>query len=103
MGFNTFMRENNTFVLTRFGSGRNVGGRSVFTLRPGQTRPGSLLDNVKNKSLIRVYSKNMTDDEKQLHDVFGSDLIDNSENASGVPDEQRDTTADVTITTQWIR
>lgn len=103
LGLRIAMNESRTGVTPRFGGTVVVGGRSVLNLRPGQSRPGSLLGDVKNKSLIRVYSKNMTDDEKQLHDVFGADLIDNSENATGTPGEQRDTTSKVTVYSQFTR
>ncbi len=103
LGLRIAMNESRTGVTPRFGGTVVVGGRSVLNLKPGQMRPGSLLSDVKNKSLIRVYSKNMTDDEKQLHDVFGADLVENSENASGSPNEQRDTTADVALQLLWTQ
>ncbi len=97
------MINHNANVRGRFGGSSNVGGRSVAHFRPGQLRLGSLLGDIKSRSVIKVYSNNMTDEEKGLHDVFGADLIDNSENSSGTSSEQRDTTSDVTIMTNWIR
>jgi len=70
----------NPFIASRFIRGHSP-SRAVFQLKTGAIKPMNLLSVVRNASFVRIYSNNITDDEKSFHEIAGDELFDNSDGA----------------------
>lgn len=61
------------------GADRNVKGRSRYSQQPDKVRPEPLLDETRQEALISVTAEGTTPDERAGLDVFGDQLVDNTE------------------------
>ncbi len=87
-------------------SGNVVSGRSTFKIGTDDPKPDNLLGDVRDGSRVRVFSDDVTDDEKDAHDTLGDDLLDNSEGSVAFVDSVSDPrggagTATVSVDLQW--
>ena len=83
------------------GVSRNVGGRSSFSLRPGNQRPESLLGDLRNSSITGLNPANITGDEQTGLQVFGDQLLDNFDDALGFYGRNVGGKANVNIDLIW--
>ncbi len=83
------------------GVNRNVGGRSFFSLRPGNARPEPLLGNLRRGSIPPLNPANITGDEESGLEFFGDQLVDNFNDAVDYYDNVAGGNASVTVDLLW--
>jgi hypothetical protein len=83
------------------GVNRNVGGRSVFSLRSGNARPDPLLGNLRRGSIPPLNPPNITGDEESGLEFFGDQLVDNFNDAVDYYDNVAGGNASVTVDLLW--
>lgn len=83
------------------GVNKNVGGRSSFSLRPGNQRPDSLLGDLRNGAITQLNPANITGDEQAGLETFGDQLVDNFDDALGLYDKNVGGTASVKVDLIW--
>ncbi|MDY6934604.1 MAG: FecR domain-containing protein [Spirochaetota bacterium] len=65
-----------------YGINNTIKGRYTFRLRPDESRPENLLCDVRDASIISLYN-DITKDERGFHELYGEEIVDNSESAVG--------------------
>lgn len=88
-------------VSNKSGVNRNVGGRSVFSMRPGNMRPDPLLGALRNGSIAPLNPPNITGDEQDGLEFFGDQLVDNFDDALDFYNNNVGGSASVTVDLLW--
>ncbi len=83
------------------GTNRNVGGRSLFNLKPGHQRPDPLLGDLRKGVTPPLNPPNITGDEQTGLELFGDQLVDNFDDGLDFYDNNVGGTASVTLDLQW--
>jgi len=65
----------------RKGIKRLISGKMEYHQKPGEAEVKPLLAKVRGKAIAVIFDPNITSDEKDYHDIFGEELINNHEGA----------------------